>query len=343
MEPKTSHPSELSPALPKQSVDEENVYSQEFMDLLSTFPKEKNSSFGADMYQYNGFWYPTVPLHGMIECLKHFQPRKNDVFLVTAPKSGTTWLKAIIYALLNRQVHHPQDPRHPLLTKTPHQLVPFVILLKPSDYDSVSNSSDSSTRIFGAHLPTVSLPKSVMEDSESFNCKIVYLCRDIKDTFVSFFHFENKNVDLSSNSLERAFDLYSRGVSVGGPVWDQIMGYWKESLERPNKVLFIRYEDMKSNPYFQLSRLALFLGKAFSEEEQNSGMLDQILSLCSFDNIKNLEVNKSGISGLGLGIKNDTFYRSGKVGDWKNTLTAEMAAKLDLITEEKFRGSGLSL
>ena len=190
-------------------------------------------------------------------------------------------------------------------------------------------------------MPTVSLPKSVIEDSESFNCKIVYLCRDIKDTFVSFFHFVNKHVDPSSNSLENFFDLYSRGVTGGGPVWDQIMGYWKESLERPNKVLFMRYEDMKSKPHFHLRRLALFLGKAFSEEEENSGMLDQIISLCSFDNMRNLEVNKSGTTKLG--IKNHTFYRSGQVGDWKNCLTAEMAGNLDQITQEKFRGSGLSL
>ncbi|WOG89754.1 hypothetical protein DCAR_0208993 [Daucus carota subsp. sativus] len=339
MEPKTSKPLQLSPTLFKQ-LDEEIVYSQDFMDLLSTLPKEKNS-FGADIFRYNGFWFPKVPLHGIIESGKHFQPRQNDVFLVTAPKSGTTWLKAIIYTLLNREIHHPQDPYHPLLSQTPHQLVPFHELLKRSEYESVSNSSDRSSRIFGTHMPTVSLPKSVIEDSESFNCKIVYLCRDIKDTFVSFFHFVNKHVDPSSNSLENFFDLYSRGVTGGGPVWDQIMGYWKESLERPNKVLFMRYEDMKSKPHFHLRRLALFLGKAFSEEEENSGMLDQIISLCSFDNMRNLEVNKSGTTKLG--IKNHTFYRSGQVGDWKNCLTAEMAGNLDQITQEKFRGSGLSL
>ena len=47
--------------------------------------------------------------------------------------------------------------------------------------------------------------------------------------------------------------------------------------------------------------------------------VDQIISLCSFDHMKNLEVSKSGTTGLG--IKNNTFYRSGQVGDWKNYLT----------------------
>ncbi|XP_017235070.2 cytosolic sulfotransferase 6 [Daucus carota subsp. sativus] len=339
MEPKVSQPLEPYPA-PFKPINGEIVYSQEFIDLLSTLPKEKDS-FGVDIYQYNGFWWPEVAVHCMIESLNYFQPRKNDVFLATAPKSGTTWLKAIVYTLLNRQVHHPQDPHHPLLTTNPHQLVPFLELLEHSEYETLSNSSESSTRIFGSHLPAASLPKSVTEENESFNCKIVYLCRDIKDTFVSFFHFVIKHVDPSSTSLEKVFDLYSRGLNGAGPVWDQIMGYWKESLERPDKVLFIKYEDMKREPRIQARRLALFLGKPLSEEEENSGMLDQIISLCSFDHMKNLEVSKSGTTRHG--IKNNTFYRSGQVGDWKNYLTAGMAAKLDHITREKFRGSGLSL
>ncbi|KAK1394923.1 Sulfotransferase [Heracleum sosnowskyi] len=339
MESETSLPLECSPAITTHSVDEEMVFSHEFMDLLSTLPKER-TFFGTNIYQYKGFWFLALPLHGMIECQQQFKPRRNDIFLVTPPKSGTTWFKAIIYTLLNRQVYHPQDPHHPLLTNTPHQLVPFINLLKPSEYDSISNSPDSSSRIFSAHMPTVILPKSVLEDNDSSNCKIVYLCREIKDTFVSFFHFVNKNVDLSSCSLENAFNLYSRGVSPAGPVWDQIIGYWKESLERPNKVLFMRYEDMKNEPYVQLRRLARFLGKPLSEEEENSGVLDKIVKLCSIDNLRNLEVNKSGTTSIGL--KNHTFYRNGQVGDWKKYLTSEMASKLDHITEEKFRGSGLS-
>lgn len=340
MEPKPSQSHELSPAPPKQLMEEETLYGQEFFNLVSTLPKEKSIS-GPSLYQYKGFWFPLAHFHGIFNLHRHFQPHKNDIFLVTPPKSGTTWLKAIIYALLNREIHHPQDPHHPLLSKTPHQLVPFLELLEPSEYDSISNSSDSSTRIFGSHIPAGCLPISVIEDDSSFNCRIVFLCRDIKDTFVSLFHFINlQHGNASSNSLENAFALYSRGVSGFGPVWDQILGYWKESLARPNKVLFMRYEDIKSEPHFELRRLALFLGKPLSQVEESSGLLDQIISLCSFDNMKKLEVNKSGKT---FGLKNHTFYRSGEVGDGKKCLTADMAARLDQITEEKFRGSGLCL
>lgn len=324
-----------------QQVNDENLHSQEFKDLLSSLPKERGLA-PTYSYQYQGFWYSPLALRGVINCQKHFHPRDNDIFLVTAPKSGTTWLKAILYTLINREAYPPQTPSHPLLSKTPHQLVPFFETLDPSEYDAVCNSSDSSTRIFATHIPVDSLPRSFTDDSTSSNCKIVYLCRDIKDNFVSLFHFANKvNMRPSPISLEEAFELFCKGISAVGPIWDQILGYWKESLEKPHKVLFIRYEEMKNEPHFQLRRLAQFLGKPFSLEEENAGLLDQIISLCSFDTMSKLEVNSTGI--LKHGISNSSFFRNGLVGDGKKYLTADMASRLDQITEEKFHGSRLSL
>ncbi|XP_074375472.1 cytosolic sulfotransferase 5-like [Apium graveolens] len=334
MEPATLQP--LS-----QQANDEKVCNQEFKDLLSSLPKERGLA-PTYSYQYQGFWYSPLALQGVINCQNHFEPRKNDVILVSAPKSSTTWLKAIIYTLINREVHPPQNPHHPLLNKSPHQLVPFFELLDPSEYDAVCNSSESSTRIFATHIPVGSLPKSLRDDSSSSNCRIVYLCRDIKDNLVSLFHFANKvNMRPSPISLEEAFDLYCKGISAVGPIWDQILGYWKESLQKPHKVLFMRCEDLKNEPRFQLRRLAHFLGKPFSLEEENSCLLDQIICLCSFDTMSKLKVNNTGH--LKHGISNSSFFRNGIVGDGKKCLTADMASRLDQITEEKFHGSGLFL
>lgn len=329
MEPKASSP-------PHQQVDDEAFYSQEFDEFLLSLPKQVAIE-PHYAYQYQGFWYNPPLLQGIYNFQKYLQPRKNDIFLVTSPKSGTTWMKAIIYALINRDAHPPKSFQHPLLNKTPHQLVPFLEFLDPSKYNSVCNSPDTSTRIFATHCPVVSLPKSITDDTSSSSCKIVYLCRNIKDNVVSLYHFANKNN--WHISLEDSFDLYCRGLSGVGPVWEQILGYWKQSLEKPRKVLFMRYEEMKDEPKFQLRRLANFLGKPFSQEEENSCLVDQIISLCSFDTMIKLKVNNTG--NLAPGLSNSSFFRTGVVGDWKNCLTTDMASKLDQITEEIFRGSGL--
>ncbi|XP_074376397.1 cytosolic sulfotransferase 15-like [Apium graveolens] len=313
---------------------------EEVEDMLSSFPKERGI-LAPYAYQYQGFWYYSKQLPGIFNFQKHFQPRKNDIFLATSPKSGTTWMKAILYALINREVYPPTSPQHPLLNETPHNLVPSIEFVNPSEYDSISNSPDSGTRIFATHTALVSLPKSVTDNATS-NCKIVFLCRDIKDNFVSYFHYANKlNLRSSPISLEDAFNLYCKGITTGGPVWNQILAYWKESLENPHKVLFMKYDDVKNEPQVQLRRLAHFLGKPFSPDEENRYLVDQIISLCSFDHLSKLEVNNTGKNRQLM--SNGAYFRKGVVGDWKNYLSEDMVSRLDQITEEKFHGSGISL
>ena len=101
--------------------DETLVCSEEW---LSSLPKAKGV-IPDYTYQYQGFWFSPISLQGLINCQQHFRPRQNDVFLVTPPKSGTTWMKAILYALLNRQKHHPQDAHHPLRQKNSSPACPF--------------------------------------------------------------------------------------------------------------------------------------------------------------------------------------------------------------------------
>jgi hypothetical protein len=44
-----------------------------------------------------------------------------------------------------------------------------------------------------------------------------------------------------------------------------------------------------------------------------------------------------------LVAKHSSFFRKGIVGDWKNHLTPEMATRLDQITEQKLKDTGLKL
>ena len=96
---------------------------------------------------------------------------------------------------------------------------------------------------------------------------------------------------------------------------------------------------MKEQPTAHLRKLAEFLGCPLSSEEEAKGVGDDILRLCSFDNLSNLEVNKS--EKLSSGEENSKFFRRGEVGDWMNHLTDEMIEKLDRITQEKFHGTEL--
>ncbi|KAM3269291.1 hypothetical protein P3S67_030173 [Capsicum chacoense] len=86
--------------------------------------------------------------------------------------------------------------------------------------------------------------------------------------------------------------------------------------------------------------MAEFLECPFSLEEENCGVVDEILRMCSFENLSNLEVNKNGKSSS-FEVEYKVYFREGKVGDWKNHFTTEMSEKLNHVIEQKFQGSGL--
>ena len=144
-----------------------------------------------------------------------------------------------------------------------------------------------------------------------------------------------------SDKLMHDYNLFCEGLCPNGPYWDHVLSYWKASIENPEKILFLKYEDMKREPQLYVKKLAEFIGDPFSLKEEENGRVQQIVDLCSFEFLSNLPVSKSGI--LMHNVKNDAFYRKGDVGDWKNHLTLEMAQRLDEISKQKLHGYGLTL
>lgn len=264
----------------------------------------------------------------------------NVIFLASFPKSGTTWLKAIAFALLTRDRFDLPD--HSLLVTGPHDCVPFIEYFDYQKYPSSDIKTLSSPRLLATHLPYSLLPKSVTD----LGCRMIYICRNPKDVLVSLWHFTKKlrYKNLPPLTLEDAFDLFCKGISYRGPVWDHVIGYYKTSLETPNKVSFLKYEDMKREPLGYLEIISEFMGTPFTLEEKKKGVAEEIVKLCSFDSISELEVNMTGIHQVNsnLEINNQLFFRKGQMGDWRNYLTMDMSQRLDQIMVEKFGPFGLN-
>lgn len=328
--------SQTSSPTPLKYLQEDDV-SEDCKKLLSTLPKERGW-VGSYVYNYQGFWALPRLIQGVIACQRQYQAQDNDIILVTAPKSGTTWLKALLFSLVNRKKYPVFEKNHPLLVKNPHDLVPLLEQDLYVDGQVPDFSLFTSPTLIATHVPFASLPKSV----QNSRTKLVYLCRNPRDTFISMWQFTN-NLRLDShrdtNSIEEMFDHFCKGVGLYGPFWDHVLGYWKESIENSDKVLFLMYEEIKKQPKIQLKRLAEFLDCPFSIEEEDCRVVDEILRMCSFGNLRNLEVNVNG--NMSAGMANKNFFRRGEVGDWKNYFTVEMNDRLNHIIEQKFHGSGL--
>ncbi|KAL6656458.1 hypothetical protein ACP70R_007284 [Stipagrostis hirtigluma subsp. patula] len=301
--------------------------------------------------QYGGFWLPEATLKAAVPALHaRFEARPTDVFLASFPKSGTTWLKALAFATLYRAAHPPSAGDHPLRRRSPHDCVKFLELEMTFTSDMAGLMGEfkalPSPRVFAVHLPYSMLPESIVA-GESSGCRIVYICRDPKDTLVSSWLFTKMAAPavvgaaaVQPFTLEEAFELFCDGRAMAGPQWRHALQYWEESVRRPDKVLFVRYEEMLLDPKSNVKKLAKFMGCEFSQEEEEGGVVDAIVELCSMDKLKNMEVNKNGSTKMA--VKNENFFRKGVAGDWRNHMTPDMAQRLDKIVEDALQGSGFT-
>ncbi|CAN8258161.1 unnamed protein product [Cochlearia groenlandica] len=307
---------------------------QKTRNIISSLPSE-NGWLVNTMYHYQGYWHTQALLQGVLLCQESFKAMDSDIIQVTSPKSGTTWLKAILFALINRKkfsVTSSISNHHPLLVTNPHLLVPFLegVYYETPNFDF---SKLSFPRLMNTHISHQSLPESV----KSSSCKIVYCCRNPKDMFVSLWHFGKKLApeETEDYPIEKAVEAFCKGKFIGGPFWDHILEYWYASRENPNKVLFVTYEDLKKFNGVEIKRIAEFLGCGFIEDEE----VGEIVKLCSFESLSKLKVNREGK--LPNGIETKTFFRKGEVGGWRDTLSESLAQEIDKITQEKLKGSGL--
>ncbi|XP_065872294.1 flavonol sulfotransferase-like [Euphorbia lathyris] len=306
---------------------------------ISTLPQESSWHVSHNLYKYEGFWCYSNFLEGIILFKKNFNPQPNDILLCSFPKSGTTWLKSLSVAISTRSKFPGTDlnsSTNPLLTKLPHDIVPFQEFLY-----SLGHERDIQNPLISTHFPFNSLPKSILNS----NTKIIYVCRDSKDVFVSMWHYmSNKKLgDVKLITFQEAYEKFCNGVSAYGPYWDHVLGYWKASLEFPDRVLFLKYEELQNDTCFYVKKMADFMGCPFSVDEEKQGIVEKIVQFCSFENLSNLEVNKSKETSnhIPYKIENNAFFRKGKIGDWKNYITVEMDKRLDQITSQKFDGFGL--
>ncbi|KAL3599554.1 hypothetical protein D5086_007472 [Populus alba] len=77
------------------------------------------------------------------------------------PKSGTTWLKALTFSVVNRNIYSPKQS--PLLATPPHELVRFFEIDLYSKNQLPDLKQLPSPRIFSSHSHYGTLPQSIRD------------------------------------------------------------------------------------------------------------------------------------------------------------------------------------
>uniref|UniRef100_A0ACD5VCI5 Uncharacterized protein n=1 Tax=Avena sativa TaxID=4498 RepID=A0ACD5VCI5_AVESA len=306
-------------------------------DYVSSLPSAPGGSH-ARLYRNQDGWYASMPVMlGALAAHRHFAGHGDDVLLATFPKSGTVWLKALLFAVVRGGAEELDDV---LATANPHELVPFLESQLYAAGRVPPDEAGSAPRLLATHVPFPSLPPSAT------GCKVVYLCRGAKDTVVSLWHFVNR-IRVSNGDqplpVGEIVEQFCAGTTMFGPYWEHVLGYWRAHVENPERVMFLRYEEVTAAPAEAVRKLAGFLGRPFvgaaAEKEA-----ERVVQACGIETLRGLEVNRSGKTELVHGaMDNEMFFRRGVVGDWSAWLTPELAHQIDDISERRFAGSGIRL
>ncbi|KAK6134771.1 hypothetical protein DH2020_031505 [Rehmannia glutinosa] len=219
--------------------------------------------------------------------IKQFKPLSSDIILASFPKTGTTWLKSLLFSIVHR------SSKDRLAIENPHDLVPFLemqVYAKPNQplITTHFSTNNQSCRIFSTHIPYQLLAKTL----DSSECRVVYVTRNPKDTLISMWHFVNKWKKAKEKPwpFEVAVDKFCNGTFPCGPYYDHVMGYKKLSMERPSKIFFVTYEELKNDPKTHVKKLAEFLGYPFEGKDVEE-QVEEVVKNCSFEVLSNHETS----------------------------------------------------
>lgn len=281
---------------------------------------------------YKGVLLQGYLLHPhVIRGLADFKIRNDDVFIVTYPKSGTTWMEEIVSLIMNGG--DPDRVKNKLLVYRVQHLE-----VGPPVGHLWHLRKTRSPRLLATHLPLKLIPKQLQQAK----CKIIYVVRNPKDNAVSYYHHHKMSTFLGNfkGSWDEFLNHYMSGHVVYGSWFDHVLPYWKFHLEHPDRVMFVSFEELKIELGSMVQRISQFLGRPLGPDA-----LAAVANHCTFDQMKNNNmVNREvlPISDL-FDMTQSKFMRKGIIGDWKNYFTDEQSQAFDEQYAERMAGSGLDL
>lgn len=216
----------------------------------------------------------------------------SDVFLISYPKSGNTWIRFYYCNLIN------EDPNYHFT----NDKINFSIL---DNFMPEFGFSDLSIKWKFNDFPRI--VKSHRAFSFLFKShKSILLIRDPRDVMISFYEFDKKR----KNSINKGnISEFIRNKKVGIEAWCKHYNSWKNKAG-----IIIKYEDLKDNDLLVFNRINDFLGIEVSQIQFENSVINS-----RFESIKKMELS-NGLSYPERVNKDFLFARSGERGQWKNIL-----------------------
>ncbi len=233
---------------------------------------------------------------------RNFAVYPDDTFLVSYPKSGSTWARFLLAALAN--------PKETVSFANIDRLLP-----------SVSSRSKRDLR----NHPRPRLIKS----HEYFDVRyqnVVYVVRDPRDVVLSQYRFFLKRGAIDDGyALDRFVTRFLAGDLNTYGSWGENVGTWLVAQQGTKRFLLLRYEDMLRETAQELAKVSDFLGLQTTPEH-----LARCVEQGSADRMRDLEKKQGDQWVTTKGKRKDVpFVGAAKAGGWQSGLPAEHIARIE--------------
>ncbi|MFB2918689.1 sulfotransferase domain-containing protein [Aerosakkonema funiforme] len=189
----------------------------------------------------------------------------EDVFLVSYPKSGNTWLRFLIANAL--KVHYKIEREVNFFTV--HDIIPSLTFSRNLRNEGPFGRTD--------------LPRIIKSHSgyNPYYQRVIFMVRDPRDVLISYYHYLKSFGAIPNNWT---ISELIRDRKFGTEAWNQHTKGWYVSNKEGQNIQLFYYEEFIKNPQANLDRLMDILGIKMTEEE-----LQEAIKLSSKENMRKSE------------------------------------------------------
>lgn len=251
-----------------------------------------------------------------LESGMRFRPAAGDVFVVSYPKCGTTWLQYIVYLLIRQKDLVAGDD---LTAVFPH--------LEEVGADTAA--AQPSPRLLKTHLPFEMTPFC---DAARY----LVIARNPFDCVVSFYHHTRgfpRHYDFAAGSFADFLACFLSGEVDFGSYFGHLLSWYRQ--RDCENVMFLTYEDLHGQTAATVGAIAGFLGEPANRVLSDSAALQHVLDESG---IASMRRNQQRWSSQRPDWATD-FVRKGDVGGWRELVTPVMAGEILATLDEDLAGA----